>query len=74
MEYIESVGATKCSIGKDGRTLVFDPLPSVTPGSTATWTVKVKAVKPGDVRFKVSVESDQLDRPVELFESTHFYK
>ena len=72
MQYIESVGATKGTL-KDGK-LIFEPMHSVTPGSTATWTIKAKAVAPGDVRFQVSVESDQLDRPVELFESTHFYK
>jgi uncharacterized repeat protein (TIGR01451 family) len=72
MEYIESVGATKGTL-RDGK-LVFESLPSVTPGATATWTIKAKAIAPGDVRFQVSVESDQLDRPVELFESTHFYK
>ena len=72
MQYIESVGATKGTL--KGNVLTFDPLPAVTPGATATWKVKLKAIAPGDVRFQVSVESDQLDRPVELFESTHFYK
>ncbi|NOY75452.1 MAG: DUF11 domain-containing protein [Kiritimatiellaeota bacterium] len=72
MKYIESVGATKGTL--DRNKLTFDLLPSINPGSTATWTIKLKAIAPGDVRFQVSVESDQLDRPVELFESTHFYK
>ena len=72
MKYIESVGATKGTL--DGDKLTFEALPSITPGATATWTIKLKAVKPGDVRFQVSVESDQLDRPVDLIESTHFYK
>jgi uncharacterized repeat protein (TIGR01451 family) len=72
MKYIESVGATKGTL--DGDKLTFEPLPSVTPGATATWTVKLKALKPGDVRFQVSVESDQLDRPLDLIESTRFYE
>lgn len=72
MQYIESVGATKGTL--DGDKLAFEPLPAITPGATATWKIKLKAVKAGDVRFQVLVESDQLDRPVELIESTHLYK
>ncbi len=72
MEYINSSGATKGQI--DGKVLTFEPLPGLNPQAAATWRVVVKAAKEGDVRFRVLVESDQLDRPVELFESTHFYK
>ncbi|MBN1864490.1 MAG: DUF11 domain-containing protein, partial [Victivallales bacterium] len=72
MEYIKSTGATKGQI--DGKVLTFEPLPGLNPQAEAVWRVVVKAVNEGDVRFRVLVESDQLERQVELFESTHFYK
>ncbi len=36
--------------------------------------IVVAAVKPGDVRFKVVMNVDQLTRPVEETESTHLYE
>ena len=72
MEFVESTGATKGNI--DGNILTFESLPALAPNAEAKWKVVVKALKPGDVRFKVSVTSEQLERPVELIESTHFYE
>jgi hypothetical protein len=36
--------------------------------------VVVSAVRPGDVRFKVIMNSDELTRPVEESEATHLYE
>jgi len=72
MEFVKTTGATKGEL--DGKVLTFEPLPALNPQSNAKWRVVIKAIKEGDVRFTVYVESDQLDRPVELIESTHFYK
>ena len=72
MEFVKTAGATKGTL--DGNVLTFEPLPALYPQAVAQWKVIVKAVKPGDVRFKVSVESEQLERSVDLIESTHFYK
>ena len=36
--------------------------------------VVVKAIKPGDVRFRVTMNSDQLTRDVEETEATKFYR
>ena len=44
------------------------------PGEKATWTVTVKALKAGDVRFKTKMTSDQLGRPVEETEATNLYE
>jgi len=72
MEAGATVGATE---GKaEGRTIAFAPLPSLAPGETATWKVVVRATKEGDARFKVSLRSDQLERPVEETESTRLFK
>jgi archaellum component FlaG (FlaF/FlaG flagellin family) len=72
MEFVKTTGATKGDI--QGSSITFEPLPVLNPNSVAKWRVVVKAVKDGDVRFTTTVESDQLDRPIELIESTHFYK
>lgn len=52
----------------------FAPYPSLAPNARATWKVVVKAVKEGDVRFGVSMTSDQFTRPVSETEATNFYK
>ena len=56
------------------RVVSFAPLARLAPGAKATWRVVVKAVKPGDVRFKVTMNTDQLRRPVEETESTEMYE
>ena len=72
MKFVKTSGATKGEL--NGNVLTFEPLPALNPQANAKWRIVVKAVKEGDVRFKVYIESDQLKRPVELIESTHFYK
>lgn len=74
-QYVSSEGATKGTSKKVKRWdgVVFSPLPSLAPKAKATWRVVVKAVKPGDVRFAVSLTSNQLRRPVKETEATNFY-
>jgi len=36
--------------------------------------VMATAVKPGDVRCRVTMDTDQLTRPVEETEATHLYE
>ncbi|MFA5554561.1 MAG: hypothetical protein WCZ89_02580 [Phycisphaerae bacterium] len=71
MQYISSAGPTTGQLRTNQ--VVFAPLPRLAPQEKATWRVVVKALKPGDVRFKVSMNSDQLERPVEETEATYFY-
>lgn len=71
VRYISSAGATAGS--KDGQTVRFFPLGSLAPQAKAAWRVVVEAVRPGDVRFKIIMNADQLTRPVEKTESTHLY-
>ena len=47
---------------------------SLAPQSKAVWRVVVAAVRPGDVRFKVVMNSDELTRSVEESEATHVYE
>jgi uncharacterized repeat protein (TIGR01451 family) len=72
MQYVSSSGATTGTFAD--ATVTFAPLPTLAPKAKATWQVVVKAVKSGDVRFKVVMNTDQLDRNVEETEATHFYE
>ena len=72
MDYVSSSGDTKGAV--DGRTVTFAPLATLGPKAKATWKVVVKAVKTGDVRFSVSMQSDQLKRPVAENEATNIYE
>jgi uncharacterized repeat protein (TIGR01451 family) len=72
MEYVSSSGPTNGTLA--AKTVTFGALPKLAPGEKATWTVIVKAVKAGDVRFKATMNSDQLKRDVEETEATNFYE
>ncbi len=71
MEFVESTGASKSRL--EGNSVFFDMLPSLAPSAKATWKVRVKAVGSGDLRFRLQVQSDQLERPVSEEESSNFY-
>lgn len=70
-DYVTSNGPTKGSAS--GKSITFDPLPSLAPKATATFTVTVKGTGVGDVRFRVEMKSDQMDSPVFETESTNIY-
>ena len=72
VQYVSSAGATAGSA--EGRMVNFFPLSSLAPKTKAAWRVVVVAVKPGDVRFKVVMNADQLTRSVEETEATHLYE
>jgi len=72
-QYVSSSGPTTGLV--DGNTLKFAPLRSLAPKAKATWRVVIRAVKPGDVRFKVTMTTDKLERrPVEETEATRLYE
>jgi uncharacterized repeat protein (TIGR01451 family) len=70
-EFVSADGPTRAT--RDGKRVVFAPLRSLGPRAEATYQVIVKGVQVGDTRFKVTLTSDQLQRPVEETESTHIY-
>jgi uncharacterized repeat protein (TIGR01451 family) len=72
MQYVSSSGASNGSFA--GGTVTFAPLPTLAPKAKATWQVVVKAVKSGDVRFTITMNSDQLGREVRETEATKFYE
>jgi uncharacterized repeat protein (TIGR01451 family) len=70
-DYVSSTGPTTAKV--DGKAVSFAPIPSLAAKATAVFTLKVKGVAAGDVRFKVEMTSDQLGRPVMETESTRIY-
>lgn len=71
-QYISSSGDTRGTVA--GNVITFAPLPSLPAKATATWKVVVKAVKTGDIRFKVAMNTAELGRPVEETEATQSYE
>ncbi len=73
MEYVSSSGPTEAKV--DGYKISFGPVSSIAPKGVSEWSIIVKALDAGDMRFKASLTSDQLSsRPVEKIEATTFYK
>lgn len=70
-DFVSSDGPTNSNVR--GKTVTFEPLASLAPHAKATYRVVVKGNKEGDVRFKVSLTSDQMTSPAEETESTHIY-
>lgn len=54
--------------------MTFAPLPRLDPKAKATFRITVRGTAMADVRFRVSMISDQLQSPVEETESTHIYE
>jgi len=71
MSYVTSSGPTVATV--TGNKVTFAPLSTLEARTKVTWTVTVKAVKIGDVRCKVQLDSDQLSRPVMETEATTIY-
>jgi len=72
MEYVKTEGATKAALR--GNQVIMVPLAALAPKDKAEWRITVKALKPGDIRFKVTMTSDQLTRPVEETEATNLFE
>lgn len=71
MSFIRTTGPTESRV--DGATITFEPLPNLPPKAKATWTVFARCEAPGDVRFAISVTSDQREVPIQETEATSIY-
>ncbi len=59
---------------QEGAKVTYDPL-RLAPGAAGRYEIRVKALEPGDVRFKVDLTADQLTGgPVHGEESTTLYR
>jgi uncharacterized repeat protein (TIGR01451 family) len=72
MEPLEGSGPTTAR--QRGQQLVFEPLPRLAARADALYRVRVRARQPGDVRFRVYMTCEQLQRPVLEEESTRIYE
>ena len=70
-EFVSATGPTKETT--KAKTVAFAPLATLAPKAKATYRVVVKGLKAGDVRFKVTLNSDQMTSPAGETESTHIY-
>ena len=71
MSYVSADGPARASV--QGKIVTFAPLPHLAPKAKATYRVTTRGEEVQDVRFKISLTSDQIDRPVEETESTNVY-
>ncbi len=70
-EYVSATGPTTASVA--GKVITFGDLPALPPKSSTVYRVTVRGTTPADVRFRVSLTSDQHQEPIEETESTHIY-
>jgi uncharacterized repeat protein (TIGR01451 family) len=59
---------------EQGKEVIFEVLPKLAPRADAIYRVNVKALAPGDVRFKTQITSTNLIEPVIEMESTRIYE
>lgn len=71
-EFVSADGPTRGTI--TGKEVTFAPIPVLAPKQTAKYRVVVRGIGTGDVRFRVTMNSDQLRQPVEETESTYIYE
>ena len=71
-QYVSATGPTSPAV--DGQVVTFAPLAQLAPKAKVTYRLVVKGVKTGDVRFAVSMTSDQIKTPVQETESTNIYE
>jgi uncharacterized repeat protein (TIGR01451 family) len=73
MQVVSAGGATSGSV--NGNTVTFAVLPVLNAKEKARWTLKVKAVKAADSRFKITLSTAHFkNAPVEETEATHVYE
>jgi hypothetical protein len=70
-EYLSTQGPTQGTLR--GGTLTFAPVAVLEVGEKVQWNIQVRAKKVGDVRFGVSMTTDQLKAKVQETEATTIY-
>jgi hypothetical protein len=68
---VAAEGPTRNAV--DGNHVVFDGLARLAPKADTTYRVRVKALKPGDLRAKFQLLTDDMQSPVSKEESTRVY-
>lgn len=70
IEIVNAGGDAQATV--NGKEITFAEIPSIAPGETISLTVTVKSTKELNSRFRVSLTSADLTRPVTENESTRF--
>ena len=73
MRLVSANGASETNGNGRSDDIYFRPLRELKAGETAEWEVKVQRIQPGDLRFAVTVDSDQHNRPVRETEATRVF-
>lgn len=71
LEFVEAVGSTEATAS--GQNVKFGTIESLPPGEVASWQLRVRAARAGDVRFRLEMNSDYLDSPVVEVEPTRLF-
>jgi uncharacterized repeat protein (TIGR01451 family) len=71
LQFVNATGASEAQ--NQGQEIRFAPVPSLAAGKTIEWNVEAKAVKAGDVRFRLDMNSDSLGKNVTETEATRLY-
>jgi uncharacterized repeat protein (TIGR01451 family) len=72
MKFKTATGPTR--FREKGKEIAFEPLPKLEPKADAIYRITVRAMAPGDVRFKAQITSASLAEPVIEMESTRIYQ
>ncbi len=57
----------------EGNRIAFEPLPRLAPKSNTTYRIRVQGLKPGDLRIRAQLLTDEIRMPVTKEESTRVY-
>jgi uncharacterized repeat protein (TIGR01451 family) len=71
MKALGGTGPTRHTI--DGGRVIFEPLARLAPKADTSFTVRVQAIQPGDLRMRIMVLTDGIRQPVTKEESTRVY-
>lgn len=71
LEFVEATGDTE--VVAEGDTIRFGRIQSLPPNAVATWRVVARAVEPGQVEFKLRLQSDAIQQGVHELEPTNIY-
>lgn len=72
-EFVSAMGPDGTQFQVSGKTVTFNPYPSLAPKARIQYRVVVRCNAVGDVRFATELTSDMLSSPVNETESTHIY-
>ncbi|HEX8340242.1 MAG TPA: hypothetical protein VF624_04970, partial [Tepidisphaeraceae bacterium] len=70
LQFVRSAPGGASTVTAKGQDLTFGPVADLAAGASVTWTIEVKALQPGDVRFYTALKSDSLGEAANETEPT----